>query len=450
MTTTQQRRSIFSGLLLIFIGLLFLLYRFEPQLQIGSFVRHFWPVLIILWGVAKLIDHLVARRSGERAPLLSGGEAALLIVAFLALAGLGFADYIRKRHPDLDLKLGNPFAQKYTQSDALPAKKVPAGAHITIQTAHGDVRVHTGGGDELHVTANKSASDSNESEADEHMAAVKAVIEPTSDGFQIRPAGGDSEGDVDVDLDVEVPKSAHVSVSTSKGDVSIAGVAGAVEASTGEGDLEIHDSGSDVAVNMKKGDLRVANIAGSVHVTGRGSEIDISDVKGDATLEGEFYGPIRVRNVAKTTHYVSQRSDLMLIHMTGRMELDSEDLQISDVAGSAKLATHNKDVEVENVSGRLEITDSHGDIKVHCSQPPTDEINVADDSGQVSLTLPSKSNFEISAISRGGDISSDFEGLSLQQTNDDNAGKLNGRVGSGGPKIQIATSYGTITLKRGA
>jgi DUF4097 and DUF4098 domain-containing protein YvlB len=448
-TTAEQRKSIFSGLLLIFLGVLFLLYRFEPGLEIGFFIRRFWPVLIILWGLAKLVDHLMARRSGERAPILAGGEAALLIVAFLALAGLGFADYIRKRHPDIDFRL-NPFAQKYTRTDALPAKNVPAGAHILVQTTHGNISVHVSAGNELHVTANKTASDSSESEADEHMGAVKTVIEQSGDAFRIYPAGGDSEGGVDVDLDVEVPKSANVTAITSHGDISLSEIAGAIDASTKEGDVEIHDAGSDVNVTLSKGDLRLSNVAGNVRVTGHGTEIDVSDVKGDAAFEGEFYGPVRVRNVAKTTHYVSQRSDLTLVHMTGRMEMDSEDLQISDVAGAAKLITHNKDVNVENVGGSLDIADSHGDIKIICLQPPTGGIGVADDSGEVDLTLPSKSNFEISAVSRGGDISSDFEAPSLQQTNDDNVGKLNGRVGSGGPKIQIVTSYGTISLRKGA
>lgn len=448
MTTTQQRRSIFSGLLLIFVGVLFLLYRFEPQLEIGFFIRRFWPVLIILWGVAKLIDHLAARRGGESAPILSGGEAALLIFAFLALAGLGFADYFRKRHPDIDLRL-NPFTEKYTRTDAMPAKKVPAGAHITIQTTNGNISVHTTGGDQLHVMVNKSASDSSESDADEHMGQVKAVIEQTADGFRIHPAGGGDFDMVNVDLDVEVPKSASVTASTSRGDINLADISGGIDASTREGNVEIHNVGSDVAVALEKGDLQLSNVAGNVRVSGRGNEIDVSDVQGDTTLEGEFYGPIRIRNVAKTTHYVSQRSDLTLTHMTGRMEMDSEDLQISDVAGAAKLVTHNKDMEVENIGGRLDIVDSHGDIKINCSNPPTDEIDVADDSGEVDLTLPGHSNFEISAVSRGGDVSSDFEGPSLQQTNDDNVGKLSGKVGSGGPKIQIATSYGTIALKKG-
>jgi len=448
-TTSQQRRSILSGLLLIFLGVIFLLYRFEPQLDVGRLIWRFWPVLFILWGVAKLIDHLAAQRTGERTTVLTGGEAALLILVFFALAALGIVDHIRKHHPDLDLRMNNPFSQKYSQTDALPAKKVGANAHITIQTERGNISVHAGDGDELRVTANKSASDENESEADRRMAEVKAVIEQTSDGYRVHPANQeDSSGDVGVDLDIEVPKKASLTASTSRGDITLAGIAGAIEADTRNGDVEIHDAGSDVAVTVEKGNVRVTGIAGNFRLSGHGNEIDVSDVAGDATFDGEFFGPIRVRNVVKTTHYTSQRSDLTLVHMTGRMELDSGDLQVSDVAGSAKLTTHNKDVDVENVAGRLDISDSHGDIKMHYSQPPTDEIDVTDDSGEVELTMPEKSSFEISAFSRGGEIATDFEGPTLQQTNDDNVGKLNGKFGSHGPKITIVTSYGTISLHK--
>lgn len=448
MTTSQQRRSILSGLLLIFLGVVFLLYRFEPRLNVGHLIWRFWPVLFIIWGIAKLIDHLAARRSGEQTSVLSGGEAALLIVVFLALAALGGIDYFHRRYSDFDLRV-NPFSQKYSQTDALPPKKVPAGAHITIDTTRGNISVHSGDGNELRVTANKSASDENESEADRRMAEVTAVIEQTGDGYRIQPSNQEgSDGEVGVDLDVEVPKKASVTATVSRGDITIAGIAGVIEADSRNGDVEIHGAGSDVAVTLEKGDLRISDVAGNLHLSGRGNEIDVSEVAGDATFDGEFYGPIRIRNVTKTTHYTSQRSDLTLVHMTGRMELDSEDLQISDVAGFAKLTTHNKDMDVENVAGRLDISDSHGDIKISDSQPPAGDINVNDDSGEVELTLPANSSFEISALSRGGEVDSDFEAPSLQLTNDDNVGKLNGKVGSHGPKITVVTSYGTISLHK--
>ncbi len=96
-----QRRSIFSGLLLILIGLLFLLHNFVPRFGIGHIFRRYWPVIFIVWGVAKLIDHFAAERTGQRTPsVLSGGEIALLILLFVVGAGLAGTDWIRERNPD--------------------------------------------------------------------------------------------------------------------------------------------------------------------------------------------------------------------------------------------------------------------------------------------------------------------------------------------------------------
>ncbi len=82
------------------------------------------------------------------------------------------------------------------------------------------------------------------------------------------------------------------------------------------------------------------------------------------------------------------------------------------------------------------------------SQPPREDINIADDSGGVDVTLPSNSSFEISAASQSGEVQSEFEDSSLKLENENGSGKLNGKVGAGGPKIHITTSYGTLYLRK--
>ncbi|HXW56525.1 MAG TPA: DUF4097 family beta strand repeat-containing protein [Candidatus Cybelea sp.] len=445
---SRQRRSIFSGLLLIVLGILFLLFRFDPQIGLGLLIWRFWPVIIIVWGLAKLVDHLAARQSGERTTVLSGGEAAVLIVAVFSLAGLGFADWLRKHH-DFEFNF-HPFSERYSVTDELPGRKIPAGAHILIATGRGNISVHTGGGDELRVTVNKSAADANEGAAQRRMANVRTVIEQTPDGFSVRPENqNDWEGEVEADMDIEVPKGVSVTANSAHGDLAVAGLSGAIDVNTGQGNIDVHDAGSDVSASLSGGNLRLSNVSGNLRVTGHGSEIEVSDVKGDASFDGEFFGPVRVRNVARTTRYASQRSDLTLTQLTGRLELGTEGLQVSDVEGPARLNTHNKDMDVENVSGPLEITDSHGDITVRCSHPPNSPISISDESGEVNLTLPGNSSFEISAISRSGQVDSEFEDPSLELVNDESTGRLSGKFGSHGPKITIVTSYGAISLHKG-
>jgi hypothetical protein len=442
----RQRSSIFGGLLLILLGILFLLARFNPDLRMWHLFWRYWPVLIILWGIAKLIDNMSAHQAGQtRPPLLTGGEAALLVLVVFVLAGMGIYSRVREKMPDLNIDVGL-FDHKASQSQELGPKSIPAGSHVTVTTGRGSITAHAGDSNDLSVSVEQSAEGATDVAAQDRLKSLKVVIEQTRDGYLVHPEGSGEQ--ITVDLDVTLPPKVSLTVNSNHGDINISGISGPLTASTKSGNIEIHDAGSDVAAQLETGDARIANVSGSVHLTGRGNEIEVNDVAGDATFEGEFFGPIHVRNVTKTTHYASQKADLTLVHMTGRLELDSGEINVSDVDGPAKLSTHDKDMEVENVAGRLDISDTHGSIKVSCSQPPRADINISNESGEVDLTLPSDSKFEISAVSRSGEVQSDFEDPSLKQDNENGTGKLTGKVGSQGPKIQITTSYGAIYLHK--
>ena len=406
-----QRSSIFAGLLLILLGVLFLLHRYIPELGIGHLIARYWPLLLIIWGIAKLVDHLSAQRAGHaRPPVLSGGEAVLLVLLVVVLGWIWVVDYIHMKHPQLEMDGIGLFSHRHSDTEVIPSQSIPAGSQITVQTGHGDLTIHASDVNEIRVEVNKSGSASSESSARERMREVRVVIEHTGGGYLVHPVNQDrASGNVSVDLDVALPKNVSLTATSARGDITISGIGGAINATTQNGDIEIHDAGSDVNVQLQKGDVRVADVTGSVRITGKGSQIEVSDVDGDALIEGDFFGPIRVRNVKKTTHYASQRSDLTLLHLTGQLELDSGDIEISDVAGSAKITTHNQDIDVENVAGKLDISNSHGDIKVRYSDPPREDINVVNDSGEIDLTLPSSSSFQIAASSRSGEVQSDFE-----------------------------------------
>ena len=445
----RQRSSIFSGLLLILLGVLFLLARFHPELSMWHLFWRYWPVVIILWGVAKLFDHLRAQRAGQGRPaLLNGGEAALLILVFFVLAAMGIYTKIREKNPDMNIDIGF-FNHQATQSQELPAKTIPANSHVTITMVRGSITAHAGDGDDVRVSVNETAEGASETSAQDRMKTLNVVIEQTGDGYSVHPVNlEDTGGHVTVDLDVTLPKKVWVTASSDRGDIQISGVAGAVEARAQSGDIEVHDVGSSVSVKLEKGDARISKVAGNVNVMGHGSEIEVSEVKGNADFAGDFFGPIHVRSVAGTTHYGSQKADLTLVNLSGRMELDSGQIEISDVGGLTKMNTHDKDIDVENVAGKLDIADTHGDIKVRYLKPPREDISIANASGAVDVTLPSNSSFEISAVSQSGEVQSDFEEPGLKPANENQTGRLSGKVGSGGPKINIATSYGTVYLRK--
>lgn len=445
----RERSSLFTGLLLILLGSVLLLHRFHPELEIGRIAARYWPVLLILWGVAKLIDHFAANKiGGQRPPFLTGREAALLVLVVLVLIAMGVAENFRPRGQRVHGFDVDVFSRTYSENREVSPTQIPAGAQIRIETRRGNITVHAGEGNELRAEAQLSAPGMSEGGAREKMKDIRVAIEKTGAGYVLHAVGPDSDDRADVNFDVELPKKVSVSTSSSRGDIAISGLAGNAAAESESGDIEIHDISGDAAATLGNGDARISDVHGNARVSGKGNEVDVSDVVGDASVEGDFFGPIRVRNVNKTTHFVSMSSDVTLVHLTGQLELDSGQIEISDVSGAAKLMTRNKDIEVENVAGRLDISGSHGDIKVRYSDPPREDVNIANDSGEVDLTLPAKSAFEISAVSRSGEIESDFEDPALQPVNDKGTGRLNGKFGSRGPNINIATTYGTIYLRR--
>ena len=302
----RRRGSIFVGLLLVVIGVIFLLDRFDPAFGLGHLIRRYWPVLIILWGVAKLIDHIAAQKTGEaRAPLLSGGEAALMIVLAFVLAGFGFRDWIREHYPDFNIELP-PFHQSYSQSHQLTAQTIPSGAHVTIDTGPGDISIRGTDGNELQVGVKEVAWAPSQSRANDLMRNVNVVIEQDGNVYRVHPVRRyDFHPRVGVNLDVALPKTASIEVHTDRGDIQVSGITGSVAVRTGGGDVDVHDTGSDVTVDLQEGNAKISGVSGNVKLTGRGGDVDVRKISGDATIQGAYVGSIRASDIGKTLRCAS-------------------------------------------------------------------------------------------------------------------------------------------------
>ncbi|MFZ0635130.1 MAG: DUF4097 family beta strand repeat-containing protein [Candidatus Acidiferrales bacterium] len=446
---STERRSIFGGVLLILLGVLFLLHRHYPELGIGHLFRVYWPVLLIVWGLAKLIDNFAARGSGEaRPPLMSGGEIALIALLFVVVAGLSTFEWIKARSPELD-NMGSFWGERGVAiTQELAPQPVKANAPISIQTQRGDITVFADEESNLRIIATKTVSGVNDAESRKRGTAITVNVEPVNGGYEIRPSGQtEGSGQLRVDFEVHVPKQVSITAQTDKGDININGVGGEIAATSQSGDVEIHDAGGNATATLQDGDVRITNVHGDLHVAGRGNAVNVSKVGGDATFDGDFYGSIEIDDIGGTTRFASSRTDLTILQLHGSLEMDSGSLQISDALGNLKLVTKNRDIDIENAAGRLEVADEHGDISVTLAQPPKNEINITNVSGGVDLSMPSKSTFEIAASSKSGEVDSEFNASTLNQKSEGETSRLDGKVGTRGPKISIVTSYGTIHLR---
>src|SRR5689334_21563149 len=105
--------GVFSGLVLIFIGLLLLLHNYRGFELTGVILR-WWPLILIFWGAIKIYERTaVARGSQAGASRITGGEV-VLVVGLLALVGLVIGVDQARRHiagmDDIDIGMGEAFA----------------------------------------------------------------------------------------------------------------------------------------------------------------------------------------------------------------------------------------------------------------------------------------------------------------------------------------------------
>ena len=450
MAYRRERGSLFTGILLIIFGGLFLAARIYPGLEIGHILFRYWPVILIIWGLTLLLERAGSPRAGERpSPGLRGGEV-LLLLAMLVLTA-GFIGWSAFWHRAPEWGVSNNWMRKSASAtQELQAANVPAGSRIQIYTPSGDVTVHTASGDNLRVVAKITASAWDEREAERKLPQINVALTQLTDGYKVQPNMGPQGGDTRVDLDIELPTNVAVTAQSDSGDVSISDVDGNVAVTTYNGDTELHNIAGDVDITSRHGDTSITSASGDVRLNGAGGEVELTDVGGNATIQGEFYGPIRAKNVGKTMHFTSSRTDLAAEQLTGHMETDSDSIEIADAGGAVKLATREKDVTLENIGGGIDLSDKHGDVDVRLSDAPHNPITLTNESGDISLTLPEDSSFTINAASHSGDIDSEFEGMSLTLLNSDHNGSLTGSYGTGAKvPINLSTTYGTLSLHKG-
>lgn len=443
-----RRSSLFSALVLILFGFLFLLHNYRGGVNFGDIFHHWWPVLLILWGLAKLYERTIGQRLGGRTPTVTTGEI-FLVLGLLALVGVfALAEILPGKIEGTEPLIGNVF----TFEDEVAPRAVSPTARIAIRVPRGDITVHASDAAEVRASARKRVRAWSESKAESIADQVKIEMVPDGDGYELLAAGGDTRlSSASVDLNVTVPRKATLTIRDERGDVQVSDLSGELAISTRYGDVTVLNCGAGMSVEMRHGDVKVSGVKGNVKISGRGGEVEVRDATGGLTLDGEFFGPIRAEKIAKGVRFVSSRTDLTLTQLSGRLEASSGNLDIADSAGDLSLRTKSYNVNLENVTGRLSIENRGGDVSARFTAPPREEIEISNKSASISLTLPRASTFQISADCRSGDIDSEFEAPTLQKTPGESGGaRLEGKIGARGPRITLKTSYGSIALHKGS
>jgi putative adhesin/cell wall-active antibiotic response 4TMS protein YvqF len=438
--------SAFTGLLLVTIGTILLLHNYRG-LDVGPLLSHWWPLLLILWGLVKLYERAAGSSSGDPGTARVTAGEVFLVLGLLSLVGIVIAaDIVRGRLTE-HIEIGDD----HSFDLEVAPKAVPANARIEVRWTRGDVTVRTGDSAEIRVSGQAKVRSWSDSEAERIGKQAAVEITQNGDGYEIHPAGsagGNSR--VALDMEIVVPSKATVTIRNEKGDITVSDFKTPVTINGRSGDIEVRDTTGDVGIDAHGGDVKVSDTKGDVKISGRGGEVAVTSASGGLTLNGEFVGPIRTDKIAKGVRFVSNRTDLTLTQLSGHLETESGHLAIVDAPGSLALRTNRYDISIENVGGKMKIENRDGDINVRFSAPPKEDVEIVNASAPISLTLPGNSNFDITADCHSCDIDTEFESGTLTKSSTKSGDShLEGKYGSTrGPRITLKTSYGSIAITK--
>jgi DUF4097 and DUF4098 domain-containing protein YvlB len=447
-------RSIAGPVVLILMGVLFLLGTMGAldTHRLGLLFAHYWPALLILWGVIKLIEYEQAKRYGQ-APRGIGVGGVFLMVFLIGsgliasqIARLDWASIREHTHFGDDEDWDHIFGgSTFNYSDEL-SQEIPAGGTLKLDDDHGTVTINVADTKLIKVSVRKTVRADKQEDADRYNSKTKPQLTVVDKVITLNAntEGGGDKG-VTTDLDIYVPVNTALVITSGRGDVTIAGMSSNVEVNHRRGEVNVNDHTGNIVLNLDRSSVRIGQVKGDVTIQGKANEVAVEDVDGAVHVNGEFQESVRLMRVSKTVSFKSSRTDMEFARLDGRLDLDSGDLRADSLYGPMRLTTRSKDIALEGLSGDLRLEDANGSVEIGLHKPGN--IQIDNRKGDVQVTIPPNTAIKVEARTRQGEIESDFDEIKVD--NHDNQSSASGSIGTNGPRLAMNAEKGTIEIRKG-
>ena len=447
-----RQRSFAGPIVLILIGVAFLLRNLHlVNWEFWDWFGKWWPALLILWGVIKLVEYQQAKSAGQPAPGIGAGGVFLIII----LASFGFSAH--KYHELRDSGMFHmddddwpPFlrGETFTFDDQMEQALTP-GSTLKIVSDRGAINLNVGDGDTIKVMVRKTVHADDQASADKYNRETKPLLKAVERTTTLDAnTGGAGDHGVSADLDVYVPRKVTVVITSKHGDISVMGRDGDIEVNTQNGDVSLQDVNGNAKLDVEKSTVRVSKLTGDITIDGRVNEVNLSDVKGAVRLSGEFHENVTLARIAKSVTFKTSRTDLELSSVPGSLDIDGGDLHGTMVAGPVRLLTKEKDIRLDGVTGDVRVNNNDGGVELHINKLPVGNLDINNRNADIQIYLPDHAGFKLDASTDNGNIESGFSELKVE--NQDDRGRASGIVGNGIGSIRVSNAHGGIEIRRGS
>lgn len=285
---------------------------------------------------------------------------------------------------------------------------------VFVKNVSGDITVGTWNKGEVKIDALKISKADTASKAKEN--AGKVTIEVTEDDTGLRIETKYPKGvkklNVSVTFNLMIPAQASPEVNTVSGDLALTKIGGAAKAITVSGEVTIEDV---------LGALKAKSVSGDVVVTNAGKGVKCDSVSGN----------VEARNVKGDAYLKSVSGNIIAEKIQGAIDADT-------VSGGVKMVdvSNAKTIKAKALSGTVKYS---GEIY------PDGTYSFQSHSGNVNVTIPAGSAFDLEAQTFSGSVDTDFE---ITISGKIGRKSLKGSINGGGADVTLKTFSGNISLKK--
>ena len=448
----MKRASLIAPLILILIGGIFLLNNVRPDLSIWRLMASYWPWLLVGWGAVRIVEILVAWQKGEVLPKFGINPGEWVFIVFLCLLGGGISQASRITNwPTGRFNMLGWEMMGESYDFPVKAEQSAEGVkRVVLENLRGNARIVGGDGMLVKVDGRTMIRAMDRATADRAHTQVPLVLSRQGDILYIRTSQERWTGQerLTADLDIVVPKNVNVECKGRRGDFEVTGITGTVDVDSDNAGVRLSDVGS-ARVEVRRSDVvRATNVKGTVDVKGRGEDLDLENIGGQVTVDFRYTGDLRFRQLAKPIRFRSESSDLAMERINGEVRMSRGELEGEDFVGPAKIVVRSgsRDIKLSNFSQALEIQLERGDIDLRPNRLPLAAIEARTRSGAVTIAMPSKAAFQLSAVTKRGEMENEF-GEPLRESSLDRGGSISGSTGTG-PAVSVTTERGSVRVLR--
>ncbi|CAH8248399.1 DUF4097 family beta strand repeat-containing protein [Paenibacillus melissococcoides] len=233
------------------------------------------------------------------------------------------------------------------------------------------------------------------------------------------------------DAEVRQIRAERLDAELKSGDLTIADSScGHLTARMKSGDAELHDCTCHKAdMHTLSGDIRIFDL--------RADEFALKAASGDIELHRLAAQALRAELLAGDMHIVDGRG------ATWKFTAASGDLELASIAADVHIDVASGNISTKNIRGSLAVLAKSGEVECELASG-TSQATIENLAGDVRLLVPSDmQELELEASTVLGTVS-----VRLPQFPEGHAptSRFRGQLGENGPKVQLATKVGSISV----